>query len=111
MVIFDPRHTISDISVRMVLVRLCNDGGLMTKRPIRQCAMMVVVAVATVAAVEVVVRMDSTFQVIDGMGATGDVHQWKIRQGPFLVDADLSCAYDSLIEVLGGGRTAIGASC
>ncbi len=42
-----------------------------------------------------------TFQTIDGNGAMGDFSPWKIRQGPFYVDADLTNFYDSLINVLG----------
>ena len=62
----------------------------------------VVVATAlTSGAVEVSIDMGRTFQTIDGMGAMHDIKTFKVRQGPFLVDADMTNTYDSLINVMG----------
>ncbi len=63
----------------------------------------VVLAVMTTNADTVTVTIDKsqTFQTIDGNGFMGTVKPWKVRQGPFWVDADITNFLDSLINVMG----------
>jgi O-glycosyl hydrolase len=60
-------------------------------------------AAVTVRADNVTISVDKsqTFQTIDGNGFMHAIKPWKVREGPFLVDADITNFEDSLITVLG----------
>ncbi len=61
----------------------------------------VVASALTVGAAQVSINMARTFQTMEGMGAMHDIKPWKVRQGPFYVDVDLTNTYDSLVNVMG----------
>jgi O-glycosyl hydrolase len=61
----------------------------------------VVLTVSSPEAVPVNINKATTFQTMEGMGAMNRIQPWKVRSGPFYVDAPLTGFYDSLVNVMG----------
>lgn len=68
---------------------------------LRVSSLFVAIGLSAAPAVDVTVDLATTYQTIDGFGAMHDVTPWKIKDGPFYIDANVNGFLDSLVTVQG----------